>query len=221
MVGFSAWTAWRVGIGTRARYYRYVATRDTIIMNMLLRLLWVSLRARFGKRCEPLGPCTTYFTVLPTDLDVFWHMNNGVYLSIMDLGRVDLLIRSGMMKLMRRAGYWPIIAAETIRFKRPLKLWQRFALETRVIGWDDKAFLMEQRFLRRKEGTGTWAVIAEGIVRARFLSAAGTVPASDYLALLGEADTPSPVLPEWIAQWNAVQSSLRDTTGANAALDAV
>jgi acyl-CoA thioesterase FadM len=190
-------------------------------MNLLLRLLWISIRARFASRCEPLGPVTTHFVVLPTDLDVFLHMNNGRYFSIMDLGRVDMLIRSGLMQLMRQAGYWPIIAAETIRFKRPLKLWQRFVLETRVIGWDDKAFLMEQRFLRWKKNSGTWAVIAEGIVRARFLSKDGTIPASDFLALVGQPDAASPQMPEWVEQWNAVQASLRDQGNGGTVLDAV
>jgi acyl-CoA thioesterase FadM len=179
-------------------------------MNMFLRLFWVSLRARFLERCHPLGPCSTRFIVWPTDLDVFMHMNNGRYLSIMDLGRVDLLIRSGLMKLIRRAGYHPVIAAETIRFRRPLRLFQRFEIETRVIGWDDKAFLMQQRFLRRKRRDGTMRVIAEGIVRARFvLKGEGAIPASDFLALTGQPHTPSPQIPAWVAEWNEVMGNLR------------
>ncbi len=179
-------------------------------MNLFLRLFWITIAARFRKSCEPLGPCVTRFHVWPTDLDVFRHMNNGRYFSIMDLGRVDLLIRSGMMRLIRRAGYYPVIAAETIRFRRPLKLFQRFEVETRVIGWDDKAFLMQQRFLRRRKRAGTMDVIAEGIVRARFVSRRGAVPATDFLALLGQRDALSPELPEWVAQWNAVQAAFRD-----------
>ena len=31
--------------------------------------------------------------VLPNDLDLLWHMNNGRYLSLMDQGRVDLMVR--------------------------------------------------------------------------------------------------------------------------------
>jgi acyl-CoA thioesterase FadM len=127
----------------------------------------------------------------------------------MDLGRVDLLIRSGLMKLIRRAGYSPVIAAETIRVRRPLRLFQRFVIETRVIGWDDKAVLMQQRFLRSKKRTGAMDVVAEAIVRARFVAAQGAVPASDFLALAGEPNAPSPDLPDWIAEWNAVMGNPR------------
>jgi len=190
-------------------------------MNLYLRLFWIWITARFRKSCEPLGPCLTRFHVWPTDLDLFRHMNNGRYFSIMDLGRVDLLVRSGLMRLIRKAGYHPVIAAETIRFRRSLKLFQRFEVETRVIGWDDKAFLMQQRFLRRKRRTGAMDVIAEGVVRARFVSRAGAVPAADFLALLGARNATSPELPEWIAQWNAVQAAFRELgqrASANAAL---
>ncbi len=47
------------------------------------------------------------FRVLPTDLDVLGHMNNGVYLSIMDLGRMDLLQRSGIWSRLFGAGIFP------------------------------------------------------------------------------------------------------------------
>lgn len=190
------------------------------IMNLFIRLLWVSIVARFRAPCEPLGACITRFSVWPTDLDVLRHMNNGRYFSIMDLGRVDLLIRSGMLRLIRQAGYWPVIAAETIRFRRSLKLFERFDVETRVIGWDEKAFLMQQRFLRRNKRSGVVDVLAEGVVRARFVSKQGTVPAADFLALLGQQDTLSPELPEWVAQWNNVQAALRPVGADELALTA-
>jgi len=138
-------------------------------------------------------------------------MNNGVYLSIMDLGRVDMLMRSGLMRKIRQAGYVPIVAAETIRFRRSLRLFQKFYLETRVMGWDDKACLMEQRFLRRKR-SGALEVMAEGLVRARFLLNRNAITSADFLQILGQKDLPPPSLPEWVAHWNATQAQMRDLT---------
>lgn len=178
-------------------------------MNLYLRLLWLYLTAHRRDPCPKGGPCLTSFTVLPFDLDLFWHMNNAVYFSIMDLGRIDLLLRSGMMKLMRRAGLSVTVSAETLRFRRSLRLFQRFTLETRVIGWDEKAFLLEQRFLRKSK-KGTFDVVAEGIVRVRFIANRAAVAAKDFLALIGEENFAPPALPEWIANWNAAQSSLRE-----------
>lgn len=64
-------------------------------MNLILRLLALPLLSRRRSKTSPLGPCRTPFRVWPTDLDILRHVNNGVYLSLMDLARVDLLSRAG------------------------------------------------------------------------------------------------------------------------------
>jgi YbgC/YbaW family acyl-CoA thioester hydrolase len=153
-----------------------------------------------------LGPCRTPFRVLPTDLDVLRHVNNGVYLSMMDVARVDMMARAGIAGSVRARGWYPVVVAETIQFRRSLRLFQRFEIETRLLAWDDKAFLIEQRFLRGDEP------IAHALVRARFLSRAGDrVMPVDVLALAGSPSAPPPP-PDWAERWNAEQSSWRGPT---------
>ena len=55
------------------------------------------------------------FRVWPTDLDVFRHVNNGRYLSFMDLGRTDLIVRSGLWRAMRAHGWTPIASTILMR----------------------------------------------------------------------------------------------------------
>jgi acyl-CoA thioesterase FadM len=165
-------------------------------MNLFLRLLLLLLTVRFRARCDIMGPARKRFIVWPPDLDVLWHVNNGVYLSMLDVARVDMMLRSGVAPRLRRAGVYPVVAAETIRFRRSLQLFQAFEIETRVIGWDEKAFLLEHRFLRGEE------LVAEAVVRSRFLKReGGTVTSQELLELLGKPG-PSPELPPWIAAWN-------------------
>jgi acyl-CoA thioesterase FadM len=165
-------------------------------MNLFLRLLLLLLIVRFRPRCDALGPATKRFLVWPPDLDVLWHVNNGVYLSMLDVARVDMMLRSGVAARLRRHGLYPVVAAETIRFRRSLQLFQSFEVETRVIGWDEKAFLLQHRFLRKGE------LVAEAVVRSRFLRRrGGTASSQEVLEVLGKAG-PSPELPEWIAAWN-------------------
>jgi len=169
-------------------------------VNLWLRLLWLLLAGPRRSSVPPLGPCQTAFRVLPTDLDVLRHVNNGIYLSIMDLARVDLMIRAGLARKLRAQGWYPVVVAQTIRFRRSLTLFQAFTIETRVLGWDEKAFVLEQRF-----GRGT-ELVANAVVRARFLSRAGDrISPRDVLALAGETG-PSPVLPAEVARWNADQA---------------
>ena len=66
-------------------------------MHMLFRTL---LHVLFLSRRKPdLGHddvARTRFITLPTDLDINRHMNNGVYFSIMDVARFDMLVRNGV-----------------------------------------------------------------------------------------------------------------------------
>lgn len=161
-------------------------------MNLFLRLLALSVLSRRRSETSPLGPCRTAFRVWPTDLDVLRHVNNGVYLSLMDLARVDLLNRAGLSTAIRARGWYPVVVAETITFRRSLTLFQRFEIRTEVVGWDDKAFYLTQDFER--EGK----VVASAVVRARFLGRGGErVQPQSVLELAGSAPE-QPVLPQWV-----------------------
>jgi acyl-CoA thioesterase FadM len=173
-------------------------------VNLFFRLLWLLFVSRRRSPVSPFGPCRTPFRVLPTDLDILRHVNNGVYLSLMDLARVDLMIRSGLAPRLRTRGWFPVVVAETIQFRRSLTLFQPFVIETRLLGWDDKAFLVAQRFVRGGES------IATALVRARFLArTGGNVAPQDVLALVGESAV-SPPLSEYAGRWNADQATWRD-----------
>lgn len=166
-------------------------------VNMLFRLLLLSIRARFGERIAPTDVARTAFRVLPTDLDVLNHMNNGVYLSIMDLGRIDLMARSGVWPALQRRGYYPVVVASTITYRRSLEPWQRFVVESRIIGLDETSGYVEQRFVRDGE------VCARGVVKARFLKkSGGSVPMDELAALFG-LDADDHPMPEWLARWSA------------------
>ena len=170
-------------------------------MNMYLRLLLFLLRVRAK---SPLGIWDTSrasFRVNPADLDVQRHMNNGRYLSIMDLGRMDLMLRSGFWKRITDAGWYPVVAGQTITYRRSLTLGQRFELATRVIGYDERWIYMEQVFRRGD------TVIADAIVRARFLrSSGGSVDVQEVLDLVGQPPADL-VLPDWAETWNRESSA--------------
>ena len=85
-------------------------------VNLYLRLLLMTLRTRAGRGDRPLSiwdTAATAFRVAPTDLDLLGHMNNGRYLTIMDLARLDLMTRSGFWARLRRRGWYPVVAGQT------------------------------------------------------------------------------------------------------------
>lgn len=116
-------------------------------MNLYFRLLYVLLISLFRPKL-PAGVATSQLNmvVMPNDLDVNFHVNNGRYLTLCDLNRVDLFIRSGLLSTMKRYGWMPIIADHTMTYRRPLKLFRCFSMTMDLTHWDEKYFYMSHRF---------------------------------------------------------------------------
>jgi len=66
------------------------ATAEAVAVKLFFRLLHAFLAVRFREPCGMLGPCRTRFRVWPGDIDVLLQVNNGVYLSMLDVARVDI-----------------------------------------------------------------------------------------------------------------------------------
>ncbi len=134
--------------------------------------------------------------VWPGDLDELRHVNNGVYLSILDLARYELLKRSGVWRRMQREGLYPVVAAQTIAYRKSLRLGQRFAIETRILGYDDRAVYLEQRFVVAGE------IYARGFVKGRFLRRGGGVVSVAEVGALAGIDPAAHPVPEWLRSWS-------------------
>lgn len=165
-------------------------------MNLWIRFLKVVLFSRFRSRIHPLDAAEIQFRVWPVDLDLLRHMNNGRYLTLMDLGRMDLMYRCDLAAKLSKAGYYPVVAEEIIRFRRSLSPFQKFTLRTQTRAWDEKFFYLRQEFLA--EGK----TIAVAFIKARFLKrTGGGVTPAEIMQLTGFLDLKSPH-PELVADWN-------------------
>jgi acyl-CoA thioesterase FadM len=165
-------------------------------VNLIFRTALQWFRSRRASKLHIHEVGRAPFHVLPTDLDVLGHMNNGVYFSIMDLGRMDLMIRAGAWAKLSQNGFYPVASNETITFRKSLRPWQRFVLETRIVGYDDRAVFVEQRFVVNGE------LYARGFMRGRFLKrSGGTVSMAELSDAIG-VDTSELTLPSWLARWS-------------------
>ena len=117
-------------------------------MNLWLRLIWYALTAwRRPALTPPDTAGSLDFRVWPTDLDISLHMNNGRYLTLMDIGRLDFLVRSGLWRAVTKNGWTPIASAIAIRYRRELRPFATFRLETRLVSWAEASVVMEQVFV--------------------------------------------------------------------------
>lgn len=171
-------------------------------MNLWLRLLYERLTWRLRTRESWHSVGRRSYRVWPTDLDIFNHMNNGVYLTLMDLSRYDLALRSGAWAKWKKLGWYPVVVAANITFRKSLTPGQSFDIESKVIGWDDQAIYFEQRFTVADE------VYTVAIARLRFLKRSrGILTPQEVLDATGDFEGPAPKLPEWVKNW-AAESAL-------------
>lgn len=151
-------------------------------MNLYFRFIALLIRHLFPTPAQdPFDACTTWFRVSLGDLDLNMHMNNGRYLTIMDLGRFDLLLKAKAFWKLLRLGYYPVVVSESIRFRKSLEPFQKFAVVSKMESWDDKDVFMSQKFLCGGK------IVAEGFIKARFKQRGRktSVPTGEIFEVLG------------------------------------
>ncbi len=154
-------------------------------MNLWFRLVYVFVLSLFRERL-PVGKSVSSLRlrVLPNDLDINFHMNNGRFLTLCDLNRVDLFIRTGLLKTMVRRKWAPIIAEHTMTYRKPLRCFARFDMVMTLDKWDEKYFYMTHVFRRGD------VIIAEGTSRGVVRSKQGVISPQEVLTAV-EADRDS------------------------------
>ncbi|TVO68181.1 thioesterase family protein [Sedimenticola selenatireducens] len=148
-------------------------------MNLLFRLIFQLITSRFRPQQSILDAAVLQMRVWPTDLDINRHLTNSRYLALMDLGRIELMLRTGMMGKVLKRRWLPVVSIATLRFRREISPFERFSLHTRLLGWDEKWFYMEQRFETAR------GVAAVGIVKGLFRGPKGNVPSQELVGLTG------------------------------------
>lgn len=140
-------------------------------MNLILRMIAL-LAASFFKPKLSVGKPKNSLTlrVLPNDIDINLHMNNGRYLTICDLTRVDMFIRTGLARTMVNEKWMPVISEHTMKYKKALKLFQKYEIKMEVTDWDDRSFHMLHTFIVGNR------VVAEGTSLGIIVSKTGVVP---------------------------------------------
>ena len=164
-------------------------------MNLWLRLAIFFLTVRFRSRCSVLGPTALEFRVIPSDLDLLGHMNNGKYLTILDICRLDLVSRSGLLRELTKRRWYPVVAAQTIQFRRSLYPFKKFQVTTEVVGWDEKYFFIRHLLTADSE------LVALAFIAKRFLGPkAARLAPLEILKVLSQVPAP-PQIPPWLVRW--------------------
>ena len=170
-------------------------------MIVFFRLFTVMIKSWFKKRLGALDESVVTMRVWPNDLDLNMHMNSGRYISVMDVGRINILCRSGVLGRVTRLGWRPLVGGSFIRYRRSLRPFEKFTVRSRVLCWDEKWFYFQH--IMEKDGQLCAISHVRGLLRGRD----GNVSSEQFLTVVGVADLVSPPIPEFIHSWNAADAA--------------
>lgn len=156
------------------------------MLGYLFRIIPTVLR----QRGAPVGAlsCRTRHRVTLGQIDLNRHMNQAAYPQVCELARVSWLFRSGAWPRWREAGLNPVLADQTLTYRRELAPLQTYQIDTRAVGMVGRLLRVEQHFLVNNR------VHARAAVSLLFIGPDGVLSAEDATtACAGLLTDPLPV----------------------------
>ncbi|GGI81474.1 thioesterase family protein [Shewanella gelidii] len=167
-------------------------------MNLYFRLFWLLFwRVRqVNEAIDFLGVSKISYRALPSDCDINFHLTNSRYPAFMDLARTYMLAEMGLLKRFLKLKWFPIVNATEFTFIKDIKPLSQFEIESKLVGWDEKYFYIEQRFISEQ---GLHCIVH---VRGVFVCKRKQVAITDLLDVAG-FDRAHPELPAEVQKWKA------------------
>lgn len=92
----------------------------------------------------PIEPAVLEGRAWPWLCDYMMHINNAEYLALMDFGRTQYFVRTGLLKPMKEHGFSGVVAGTQVTYRRSIDLMKRFRMETRLLYFDDRWYYHDQ-----------------------------------------------------------------------------
>ena len=121
-----------------------------------LRFLKVILKSSFSKKKEFITEEADVINmiVMPQDLDPFLELNNGRYVTLLDLGRFGFGAKVKIQDFLKKNNWSMTITGTYNNYRYRLRLFQRFQIKTKVLGYDEKWFTFSKSRAKRKNPYG-------------------------------------------------------------------
>ena len=132
------------------------------------------------------------------DMDIYPELNNGRHLTLMDMGRMDLAQRTGLLRIVHEQKWGFAVAGASVRYRHRIKAFHRFRLHTRIVAIDDRWFYFHQNTVRKGK------IHSSALVRAGITSKQGLVPTKKVLYALRKQDW-NPGMPYWVQAWSEAE----------------
>ncbi|MCW3173450.1 thioesterase family protein [Shewanella subflava] len=170
-------------------------------MILRFRFLFLIFIHYFKRSIGVLDENTLHFRVFINDVDVK-RMSSDRYLPIMDLGRINIILQAGLLNAFLKNKWVPVARIATVRYRYPLKIFERYLLKSSIIYWDDEWVWTEHKFERNGK------VTAVGITKITFVGANGMVPITEVIEAYGYP-VAKLAMPEAIKELMRVELNMR------------
>jgi len=171
-------------------------------VNIWIRILITLVKSRLQPGVAATDVIATDMIVGPTEADLRF-VSNARYMLFMEIGRLELMLRTGILRHARASHWVPLVVSQTVRYKRPLRRFQRFTLKTHLAAWDDRWFFIEHKIERKGQ------LMVFGVAKCCFRGRDGVVSPSVAFAALGSSE-PSPPIPRYAELWVESEGGLFD-----------
>jgi acyl-CoA thioesterase FadM len=163
-----------------------------------LRFFHTIFKAKFKPSLRVDEESVLKMRVLFGDIDFYPELNNGRHLTLMDMGRLDLAERMGLLRIVHKKKWSVAVAGVSVRYRHRLKAFKCFHLHTRIVAIDDRWFYFHQTTVRKRK------IYSSALVRAGITSIEGIVPVKKVLDAVGMSDW-DPGMPEWVRAWTEAE----------------
>ncbi len=189
------------------RHFICLLVRVVLFMiREILRSIVLNKRNRMSKRFQRrpfMNAINRSFRVGLTDIDFNMHINNSRYMVFMERARWDHPVQTGTWDVMLKEKLNFIVAGIEMGYIREIRLGKKFHVESRYLGWDEKYFYLEQRFIADNK------IHAYGMVKAVFLQDGKKALPEDAAKVLGIRQAPH-ALPEHMELWKRLGAAKRE-----------
>ena len=113
-----------------------------------IRFLITLVSAQYRSTLNIKDESTIRFRVWLTDIDLSI-MNHAAMMTVMEMGRIDFMVRTGFLKLARKNKWYFPSSSISVQFFRPLKMFERATLITKVFNIDESWIYIEHKVLKQ------------------------------------------------------------------------
>ncbi|WOD42629.1 acyl-CoA thioesterase [Hwangdonia lutea] len=149
-----------------------------------IRLLAALIRAKFKEKVKATDTVQLSFNVWVTDVDVSI-MNHAAIMTLFEIGRLDFMVRTNFFSVANKNKWYFPTQAISVQYYRPLKMFQKAQLFSRISYVDEKWIYVEQKLMKNDK------VVAACLVKNTIKKGRTTVSTFEIMEALNVKEVPN------------------------------